>query len=86
MEIIPKWDYVKGSFDTKNVKMHCIPKDNYGTIVLSIETPECAMTFPFAEIKLFSSELYVDFKETFDDATKLGKEIARRWNECETKL
>lgn len=42
--------------------------------------------FPIAKIQLHSKDLYVDFKATYEDAVKLGEEIARRWNECNTKL
>jgi hypothetical protein len=43
------------------------------------------INIPIARIKLFSNDLFVDFIETFDDASKLGEEIARRWNEFKDK-
>lgn len=52
---------------------------------LCIKDPDCGWNIPIGQIKLFSRDLYRDFKETLPDATKLGEEIARRWNECETK-
>ena len=86
MKITPKWNFCEGSFDTEKVKMLCIPNDNHGRISLNIKDPDCSWNFPIALIKLHSKDLYVDFKATFDDAVKLGNEIARRWNECETKI
>ena len=36
---------------------------------------------PFARIKLFSRDRWIDAEGTFDDAVKLGEEIVKRWNE-----
>lgn len=85
MEIKPKFQFVEGSFDTQRVKLLCIPDDNHGRVDLCIKDPDCGWNIPIGQIKLFSRDLYRDFKETLPDATKLGEEIARRWNECETK-
>ena len=85
MEITPKWYLCKGSFDTKDVKMLCVPQEKHGSVDLCIKEPESNWNYPVAKIKLHSQDLYVDFKATFDDAVKLGEEIARRWNESETK-
>lgn len=85
MEIKPKFQFVEGSFDAQRVKLLCIPDDNHGRVDLCIKDPDCGWNIPIGQIKLFSRDLYRDFKETLPDATKLGEEIARRWNECETK-
>jgi hypothetical protein len=85
MEITPKWDYVKGSFDTKDVEMLCLPSDKHGTVTLNIREKERSTNYPVAKIKLYSGDTYAAFKEVYEDAVKLGNEIARRWNECETK-
>ena len=57
---------------------------NHGIIVLAqTETeavgkePDSGRNIPIGEIKLYSSCLYVDFKES----TKFGEEICRRFNE-----
>jgi len=84
MEITPKFDFVEGSFDTKDVKMICVQSEKHGRVDLCIKE-EGSMNVSIGKIKLHSRDLYVDFVATFDDAVKLGKEIARRWNECETK-
>ena len=85
MEIKPKFQFVEGSFDTQRVKLLCIPDDNHGRVDLCIKDPDCGWNIPIGQIKLSSRDLYRDFKEPLPDATKLGEEIARRWNECETK-
>ncbi|MDR0385609.1 MAG: hypothetical protein LBH60_05990 [Prevotellaceae bacterium] len=86
MEITPKWKNVKGSFDTKEVEMVCVPSYSYRVIALCIKEKGKRTNFPVANVKLYSGDLYVNFKEAYDDAVKLGEEIARRWNESETKL
>ena len=85
MIITPKFDFVECSFDTQNVEMLCVPHENHGCIDLSIKESGNNWNFPIAKIKLHSKDLYVDFKATFEDDVKLGEEIARRWNECNTK-
>lgn len=85
MEITPKFKFVEGSFDTKTNKMLCIASDNHGTVELCFKEEGCGWNIPFAEIKLYDSELYKDFKATMSDAKALGDEIARRWNECNDK-
>lgn len=82
MEITPKFKFVEGSFETKTNKMLCLASDKHGTIELCFKEEGCGWNIPFAEIKLYDSELYKDFKATMNDAKALGDEIARRWNEC----
>lgn len=81
MEITPKIQFVSGSFDTKECSLVLVPSDNHGEISLCVKEPGCGWNIPIGEIKLYSSELYVDFKETYEDACKFGKEICRRFNE-----
>ena len=85
MDITPKFKFVEGSFNTKTNKMLVIASDNHGTVELCFKEEDCGWNIPFAEIKLFDSGLYKDFKATMEDAQKLGEEIARRWNECADK-
>lgn len=85
MDITPKFKFVEGSFNTKTNKMLVIASDNHGTVELCFKEEDCGWNIPFAEIKLFDSGLYKDFKATMKDARKLGEEIARRWNECADK-
>ena len=81
MKITPKIQFVSGSFDTKDVKLVLVPSDNHGEVSLCVNEPGCGWNIPIGEIKLYSSDLYVDFKETLEDATKFGEEICRRFNE-----
>lgn len=85
MIITPELQFVEGNFDTKQVKLICLPYEKHGKVQLCIKDPDCGWNIPIGEIKLFSGNLYRDFMKTLPDATKLGEEIARRWNECETK-
>lgn len=85
MDITPKFKFVEGSFNTKTNRMLVIASDNHGTVELCFKEEDCGWNIPFAEIKLFDSGLYKDFKATMEDARKLGEEIARRWNECADK-
>lgn len=81
MKITPIFDFVSGSFDTDEVVMLCLPSDNHGKVELCIQEKGGVWNFPIGKIKLHSRDLYVDFKATLEDATKLGNEIARRWND-----
>lgn len=83
MEINQKWDFVEGSFDTKDIKMVCVPHKKYGEVSLCLKSN---MNITFAKIKLHSKDLAVDADAVFDDAVKFGEEIARRWNEFPDKL
>lgn len=83
MKITPKFTFVSGSFDTDEVKMLCLPSDNHGKVDLCIKEKDCAWNIPIGGVKLHDRDLYVDFKATLEDATNLGNEIARRWNEFE---
>jgi hypothetical protein len=85
MEITPKFEYVDGSFNTEEVELVCVPSDHQGHVRLCIKEPGSSWNIPIGEILLYDSERYVDFKATLADATNLGKEIARRWNECNDK-
>lgn len=85
MKITPKFEFIEGSFDTKEVEMICVASDKYGEVSLSIKEKGCGFSFPVAQIKLYSGNRRKDFVDTFEDAKKLGKEIARRWNSCSDK-
>jgi len=79
MRITPVMEFVQGSFDTDNCEMVCVARHKYASVELAIKSDTC-FAVPFAEIKLYDSELWKDAKVTFEDAKKLGDEIARRWN------
>lgn len=81
MKITPKFDYVSGSFDTDEVWMLCQTSAIHGNVEMCIQEKVRVWNLPVAIIKQHSRDLYVDFDVTKEDATKLGNEIARRWNE-----
>lgn len=81
MKITPKMQFVSGSFDTKEDKLVLVSNTNHGKVSLCVKDHEAGWLIPIAEIKLFDSGLFKDFKATFEDATKLGEEICRRFNE-----
>jgi len=82
MEINHKFRFVDGAFETATGELVCVPHQKYGEVVLCFK---CNMNVEFAKIKLHSKDLAIDADAVFDDAYKLGEEIARRWNECEEK-
>ena len=83
MIITPKMDFVEGSFDTKDAEMVCVPKWKYRTVELCIKAGN--WNVPMGEIKLYDDDRFVSADKTFEDAKSFGEEIARRWNECNSK-
>ena len=84
MEITPNFNCVEGGFNTQDAVMICVSKQKYGQVHLCVKS-ENGWNVPIAEIKLYSKPTFGEAMGVFDDATKLCEEIARRWNECETK-
>lgn len=72
---------VTGTFDFGTDKITCVQKKKYGTVKLCFRSTNSPALIPFAEIKLYDSNLAKDADMTFDDAVKLGEEICKRWNE-----
>lgn len=70
-------EFVNGPFDMASGKLVCIKSQKYMTVELCFVAN---MDVPFAQIVLHSNARYVDAKAVFDDACRLGDEIARRWN------
>lgn len=86
MEITPKITFVSGSFDTKDTQMECVTSSKYMSVELCIKSnKDKGWNIPIAAIKLYSRDRYIDAKEVFEDACKLGHEIVRRWNDSENK-
>ena len=81
MKITPKIDSVSGDFDTITGRLVCVPYHKHGEVLLCISDGEYSLNIPIAKIKLYSSGLFKDFDATYKDASALGKEIARRFNE-----
>jgi len=82
MQIDQKFRYVEGAFDTVSGEIRCVVSQKYLEVELCFVA---GMNIPFAQIKLYNSGLLRDAEATYDDAVKLGYEIARRWNECAEK-
>lgn len=82
MKITPKITGITGSFDTATNEMVCLASKKNGIVQLSFKENHCDFLFPFATIKLYDGNTRVKFEQTFEDAEKLGEEIARRWNSC----
>ncbi len=78
LRIKHKIEFVEGDIDTSVDKMVCVGNKKYGDVSLCLKAGN--MNVGFARIKLFSSNRAVDADEVFEDAEKLGEEIARRWN------
>lgn len=78
MEINHKFWNVNGAFETETGELVCVGLKKYNAVLLCFKAN---MNIPFAEIRLHSEDLAVDADAVFDDAVKLGDEIARRWNE-----
>jgi len=89
MKIAQKFgDHVTGTFDTITDSIKCVVSKKYNEVELCLATGDAenpGMFIPFAQIKLYHSGLWKDADETFDEAVKLGKEIERRFNECQDK-
>lgn len=78
MEITPRIDGVTGSFDTDTGRLVCVSMPKHAEVMLCFAE---GMNIPFASIKLHSEDLFKDAMAVLDDATLLGEEIARRWND-----
>lgn len=90
MQINQKFRFVEGSFETLTGQIKCVQSQKHLEVELcfctgSADSDTPGMYIPFAQIKLYHSGLRIDAEATFNDAVNLGKEIARRWNECPDK-
>ena len=78
MEIKHKFNHVQGNFETETGKIVCVPKHKYSDVSLCFKAN---MNIAFANIVLHSNDLAIEAQEVFEDATNLGNEIEKRWNE-----
>lgn len=79
MQITPLFENVDGSFNMSTEKLECVPYRKYGEVLLCFKSGG-GSNLPFAKIKLHSRDRWVDAEATFEDATRLGNEIVKRWN------
>jgi len=82
-EINHRFEHVNGPFDMETGKLVCVPSSKYNDVNLCFRAN---MHIPFARILLYSSELWVDAKAVFEDASRLGDEIVKRWNEHDSNV
>jgi len=68
---------VDGPFDTHTGKLICVGIKKYGDVLLCFAE---GINIPFAKIKLYTRDRAIDADAVFDDAVRLGEEIAFRWN------
>lgn len=80
MKVLLKWDYAKGEFDTKTMKLICVkargkrvfgPDENEASLCI-----KDGMNFSIAEIHMGDAE----------DSNALCEEIVRRFNEFPEEL
>ena len=83
MKISVKMQFVDGEFDTLTDNLIAVTYHKHGEVQLCIESN---MNIPIADIKLYDSDLYKDFDATYEDASALCEEIARRFNEFPQEL
>lgn len=62
MIITPKIDYLEGYFDTKKVRMNCVPSKNRGRIDLCLESDD-GINIPI-DILLIRQELCIALKNS----------------------
>jgi len=72
--ITPRFNWCSGQIDLSTVKIVSVKKDKYCSVDLAFKAGN--MNVPFAQIRL--AELNVS--SAFKDNSKLGDEIAARWN------
>lgn len=77
MEIKTQIEFVEGAFETDTGKLVCVQSRKHVDVQLCFKA---GMNVPFADIKLYTKDRYVDAKAVFEDAVKLGDEIVKRWN------
>lgn len=86
MIITPNFQFVSGGFDTTSTKMECVVNIKYFSVELCVKSDnDTGWNIPIAKLKLASGNTVGDTEPIYDDMCKFGYEIARRWNECETK-
>jgi hypothetical protein len=79
MQITPLFEAVDGSFNMSTEKLECVPYRKYNEVLLCFKSGG-GSNIPFAKIKLHSRDRAIDAEASFDDATRLGNEIVKRWN------
>ena len=81
IEINQFFEYVTGTFNTKDTHMICVSKNKYKEVELCIKSDkDKGCNIPVAQIKLYSRDSFGEASKAYEDAKKLCEEIVRRWN------
>ncbi len=76
MEIVHRLEHVGGTVLIENLEIISVSSRKHCAVDLCIKSN---MNIPFAAIKLYSSDRYVDAEACFESAEAIGKEIEGRW-------
>jgi len=76
MEIKHEFENVTGDISLEELEIISVPRSKHATVDLCIRSN---MNIPFARIKLYSGNLFIDAATCFGSAKALGKEIEMRW-------
>lgn len=74
-----KLDFIEGDLHDQG-EMVCVGKKKYGSVNLCLKGDGQMWNITIGRILLHSKDLAVDADAVFEDAYRLGLEIARRWN------
>jgi hypothetical protein len=69
---------VDGEIPLDELEIVCVPMEKYAEVQLCIKSN---MNIPFAKIKLFDTDRWVDAEKSFEAATALGNKIAYEFND-----
>ncbi|KKM82685.1 hypothetical protein LCGC14_1317020 [marine sediment metagenome] len=76
MEIKHRFENVTGNINLDELEIISVASKKNATVSLCIKAN---MNIPFAKIKLYSRDKFVDAEACFESAEVIGKEIERRW-------
>ncbi len=82
-ELKHKFENVSGSVSIDKLKIVSVSKPKYASVDLCIKA---GCNIPFAEIRLYSRDRFVDAEYCFESAKALGKEIEDRYNSHDALL
>lgn len=73
------WSFVEGQLSSKD-EMLVVPSNKYKEVGISLKNKDCGFNFSIAKIELHNGT-HGSASKVFESATKLGEQIAKRWNE-----
>ncbi len=75
-ELKHRFEGVTGSISIDELEIISVSKKKYAEVYLCIKSN---MNLPFAKIKLYNTDRFIDAESCFESAKALGKEIERHW-------